>query len=48
MDLGIRLRDSMAGIARVYNVKEEDLFISGTELDGDAGAGTCYLAVFKS
>jgi len=48
MDLGIRLRDSMGGIARVYKVKEADMFISGTEIEGDAGIDTCYLAVFKS
>jgi len=44
MNLGIRIQDFNTD--HTYTVKEDDMFISGSELGEDANH--CYLAVFKS
>lgn len=46
MNLAITLKDFNTEMT--YTIKEADMFISGTEIEGDEGANTCYLAVFKS
>ena len=50
MNLKISLNKAGKGSATTtYTIKEADMFISGTEIEGDEdGANTCYLAVFKS
>ena len=50
MNLKISINKAGKGSATTtYTIKEADMFISGTEIEGDEdGANTCYLAVFKS
>ena len=46
MNLQITLKDFNTEFP--YAIKEADMFVSGTEIEGDEGAQTCYLAVFRS
>jgi len=50
MNLKISINKAGVGSATTtYTIKEADMFISGTEIEGNQdGANTCYLAVFKS
>ena len=47
MNLKITLKQS-GTTTHDYIIKEADMFIDGTEIEGPDGANTCYLAVFKS